>query len=350
MDFDADGKADFVGARYTLSTSTDPVTESVYCSVRRSLELYRNTTPPGSSAVTFSLTFAEPYTYVSGGDEPRFADLDGDGLPELIGDSHGGGYGFRRNLGQGVFGPYVLFPGSIPEWSDTVGGFIVSSDETGRLHILARAAGTRLWQGAVTPTSSSFTMTGLVADLSTWCARAGFRCGERGQYFMADVNGDGLTDALMTANSATAGTDLSVYVAINTGNGFADPMAWTVNGQPTAQLLLLPQNVTVSDYDGDGKDDLVARTIGICDGSGCAMSGRRWVVRPGVLGELSAAELVNTVGDSYLGGGSAFDFNGDGLLDFYVKGHLPGEEGIYVRNGIRPDLLQTVTDGFGAFD
>ena len=110
VDFDADGKADFVGARYTLSTSTDPVTESVYCSVRRSLELYRNTTPPGSSAVTFSLTFAEPYTYVSGGDEPRFADLDGDGLPELIGDSHGGGYGFRRNLGQGVFGPLRPLP------------------------------------------------------------------------------------------------------------------------------------------------------------------------------------------------------------------------------------------------
>jgi Salmonella virulence plasmid 65kDa B protein/Insecticide toxin TcdB middle/N-terminal region/FG-GAP-like repeat len=348
VDVDGDGKADFVGAQYKLTVSTDQVTGATSCSVSRSIEVYRNTTPPNSNALSFSLSYSEPYTYVNAGDEPRYADMDGDGLPEMIADSHGFGYGVKRNLGHGQFGPYITFPASVPQWSKTVGGLIISSDDTGRAQVLMRAAGTDLWQASATPTTTSFLRTSLSVD-TTACSYYGDRCGNYGSYYMADVNGDGLTDAIMF-QSAKQGNDGSVNVSINTGNGFAPPVLWSVDAGPSHSTLLEQYFTTVSDYDGDGKDDLIARSAATCSPAGCPFSTVFWLLRPGAPGEFLSADLVGTPGDRSVGGGAAFDFNGDGLLDYFLAGDDTTEEGIYIRAGMKPDLLHTITDGFGAFD
>lgn len=319
VDFDADGKDDFVGAWYRFVTgeSYDQWGQPYMnpCTVERSLGLFRNTTTTGSQSIEFSLSFSTPFAPVHYQDFPRMVDLDGDGLPELLfaflPGAYYGNYGYHRNLGGGNFGAYLPFS---PESPQNGRSQFISSDETGHGALLGG-----YWQHR------------LIGDIMEVTPAPILGGGTLEDRFAVDVNGDGLTDIVKSEHVREA--DYGLFVSINTGNGFTPSRRWTLDGQFSSHLLSpYTGQVTIDDFDGDGAEDLISLSTVISSAADGAF--KTWVLDDDVPHTQRAL----------------LDLNGDGLLDYYRASPNWDERDVYLRGGVRADLLSRVTDGFGAFE
>ena len=198
---------------------------------------------------------------------------------------------------------------------------------------------------------------------------------EKGRIFMADVNGDGMSDVVKTSS-------LAIYTYLAKGDGLFSDGILTQLGRTTD-----PGRVNFTDLNGDGLSDLVLSPFGstvytyLSDGSGKFVSevvnsgqttNEKGYVHLGDLNGDGFADLVkinNLTANYYIGDGNGafnshgsfstprygyaalLDINGDRLSDFirfetgqtityvYLAQSLPA-------NGIAPDLLTSINNGY----
>jgi RHS repeat-associated protein len=144
---------------------------------------------------------------------------------------------------------------------------------------------------------------------------------------VGDYNGDGLTDFIATFGSHTP-TSMSYEVFYGSGAGITAPV-----------VLSLPTNFNpggfTSDYDGDGRSDILYAPS--------ATSGTWSIIRSTGSGFEAAVSLTipsGTENDTV----RALDLDGDGLKDIGFKSTAYR---VRKHNGDLPDLVSSITDGFG---
>lgn len=142
-----------------------------------------------------------------------------------------------------------------------------------------------------------------------------------------DMNGDGRTDLFYVVGFATA----AYRMRLSTGTSFtAEIPAFSANDFGLDYLL---------DWDGDGMDDVLARKP--------SDNNMIYVFRS--LGDGFATGVSTGIAfTNNMGGISPVDVNGDGLKDFaYWDIANSNKWSVRLHNGVMPDLLTSVTDGFG---
>ncbi|MCY1015539.1 RHS repeat-associated core domain-containing protein [Pyxidicoccus sp. MSG2] len=282
--------------------------------------------------------------YGVNGDEGRssssfwYADLQGDGLPDLVWvgnpDDTLSRLGYRPNVG----GSLQAFQSIQTSEKNDNAQMMVNLDGTGKSSVLIlekinspwypgqyEVVGKRYW--AVTWRNGAFEKkeTTLVrTDVS------------EKQYFFADITGDGLPDALRAQKT---GGDIEVLV--NTGNGFAAPYVVSLPAGAKVGAFTKENGIRVLDFNGDGRQDLL-----LMDNS----DGRSQLVvlQSDGTGFVPRA-LPIPVGQSTTRGfklSQVLDFNGDGLMDLaqVVNGSLR----LYKRKGQASGMLESVTDSLGS--
>jgi RHS repeat-associated protein len=179
----------------------------------------------------------------------EMADLNGDGLPDLIEATTSItnpplAWDWRQNNGQGGFANQVS-GNHLPLGPND--HRLVDVDGDGSMEVLtvlpvdpsryaAVHAGTTPVSGPSAPTTLDF--------LSQSTPRP---------YVFADINGDGLTDAVQLGASVGDGT---IYIRFNSGNGFFPPVTFT----PSPQYAFGDEwSVRTIDFNADGKQDLLFR-------------------------------------------------------------------------------------------
>ncbi len=231
-DMDLDGRLDLV-----VANSSDDT-----------LSILRNLSSVGN------ISFA-PQVVFSAGNNPTFlstADLDGDGLPDVVVSENGGNaISIYRNTtipGSGIISlaPRVDLPTPARPFGRPVIGDL-NGDGKPDIAVPIYSGGLiSVFQNISTPgaiTASSF---GPRVDLS-----AG---GEILQVFIADVDGDGRPDLIAASQSANA---LEVFRNVGT-NGVLNAGSFAPRVDFSLGSSTDPVGIAVGDLDGDGRPELVA--------------------------------------------------------------------------------------------
>jgi Bacterial Ig-like domain (group 3)/FG-GAP-like repeat len=132
-----------------------------------------------------------------------------------------------------------------------------------------------------------------------------------GQLFPGDFNGDGKMDLLATA----AGSPASYFVYRGNGNG-----TFTAASPLNSSALLTYGNVTVADFNHDGKSDIASLDYESLDV---------------FLGQSSGSFIEGSYGDFWIGsqGIASGDFNQDGKLDVVVSQDQANPLQVFLGNG-----------------
>lgn len=139
--------------------------------------------------------------------------------------------------------------------------------------------------------------------------------------YWPDLNGDGCTDAVYTR----AGYWRYRF-------SFCSGLGAEIQGPIIGGIS--QTGAVVFDWDGDGFQDIVGRN---------STTGRWDYMRS--TGESLQSPVDSGVSQSSTGAIQVGDANGDGLDDLFYS----NASSVRLHSGVRPDLLQTVTDGFGVF-
>ncbi|WP_375745993.1 FG-GAP-like repeat-containing protein [Corallococcus interemptor] len=271
------------------------------------------------------------------GDDFWYADLDGDSLPDLVrvltvNDRKE--LGWRHNVG-GNLQPFQLI--STGPRNDN-NQFVVNLDGSGRTSLLL--IDMRLLQGQtehyeeIGPRYSSVSLkNGVFSKQETTLVRTDVN---DKQYLFADINGDGLPEALRVAKT---GGDIEVLV--NTGNGFAPPYLVALPTEYKVGSFSKDNGLRVFDFNNDGRQDLL-----LLDNGG----GTRSYVA--VLQSTGTTFVANTLpffaGETPPEGfkfSQVLDANGDGLPDFTQV--INGSLHVYTRRGPPARLLSYVVNAAG---
>jgi RHS repeat-associated protein len=296
LDYNNDGRTDILTAAYSAGVS------------------YWHITLGGAQgfSASFNTGVATGFTPQTPGIDVRAADLNGDGWDDIVsstGDSSNG-YWFRVNYRSpsGTFAtaaniesdgdPYgIIVPSEMAHFIGDPRRRSGDFDGDGRADLLAQGA---YHQWAFT----SGETTGNQIDYEMLYARFG------------DVNGDGKEDVVWRHSS-------NVF-AVGFGDGSGG--FTTVSGPSSAGYF---PSLELFDWNGDGKDDLLI----ISQSTGTA-----WL-------SYSTGEALLSPIDTGLTFGTRADFNGDGLDDLLYK--VGSSLRYRLHQGIQPDRLRLVTDGFG---
>ncbi|WP_338041903.1 RHS repeat-associated core domain-containing protein [Myxococcus eversor] len=324
VDINLDGRIDVSLEEY----------ESCVTSPSRRLKHFQRTNHPSPSYNWFSET----------GDDGRggnfwYAELNGDGYPELVRESLVNGsrqLGYRLNVG----GALQAFQPIVTSVRNDNAQMVVDLEGTGKSSLLIlemqdrpgvpgsyEVVGEKYW--AVTLRNGTFTKeeTTLVrTDVS----------GK--QYFFTDLNGDSLPDAL---RAKPDGTELEVLV--NTGNGFAEPVAVALPPGGGLGSFTRDNGIRVLDYNDDGRQDLLlmdrvgdVRTgLVVLESQGTGFALRPLPIPVGQVASTRGYKLSQVL-----------DYNGDGLMDLAQV--VDGSLRLYKRKGTKAGLLARVSDSLGA--
>jgi RHS repeat-associated protein len=191
--------------------------------------------------------------------------------------------------------------------------------------------------------------------------------GQQIKYYFADLNGDGLSDAIRLIQGGEA-----LDTLLNSGEGFEPPVrhdeligtgANVRVGPRAAREDLQDPGLQTLDFDGDGRRDIILFDNGAVRDRSLAgnVATRSHVTvllsRPDGFEPLTTGVPIGEPADGTgdFPGGSPLhnwrqsrllDANGDGLLDL-VQVAANGTIRLSVRQGKRPDLLLGVKDGMG---
>jgi RHS repeat-associated protein len=161
------------------------------------------------------------------------------------------------------------------------------------------------------------------------------------QYVFADLNGDGLTDAI------ALGSVLKGFrVSTNSAAGFEPPRNQPPIVYPVVVSVTDPTGpaIRVMDFDGDERQDILVRmhtpqVVGdpvlLLRAQGEGLAQPQLLPFKNAWDRPEDSEVIEVL-----------DVNGDGLDDVVL--YNGGTLDLYVRKGPKPDQLISVTDGFGA--
>lgn len=291
-------------------------------------------------------TFQAVKTYISGVGSPEsiaVADVNGDGKPDLLvaitGNNFEGSVGVLLGNGDGTFQPVVLHDSGGTSAESVV---VMDANGDGKPDILVSnsCGSTRL----CSPSDGNVSL--LLGNGDGTFQAAAFIYGPLpGQYSriaVADVNGDGKPDLLVTDQCGNKNCIAStVAVLLGKGDGtFQTPMTYNTGGR-------LVRSIAVADVNGDGKLDLLL-------GNGCTAAD---CTKDNVVGVLlgNGDGTFQTARNYAPGAGNAWsiavaDVNGDGRPDLVVAGNLnvflglPARTITQITTSTNPSLLdQPVT-------
>ncbi|WP_426750757.1 FG-GAP-like repeat-containing protein [Myxococcus sp. Y35] len=329
IDFNLDGRVDFVNMAYRESDSW------------RHYRLYRST-GTGFAWDGTDHESSRMWLYSGAPQSPTFyaADLNGDGLPDAVRSitaSSSGGYhvwGYRLNS-EGTLSAYSELP--IQASSEGLAQF-ADVDGSGRTALLTsdHLTSNAYYYTAVMLGADNAVVRKPTALMTTqWDAL---------RHWFADINGDGLADAISVP---FYGGD--PRISLNTGNGFLPHRTQTLSpefqfGDMDAGLGGNESGVRVDDFNGDGRADVAIASSHISPASR-----QHWVVLESNGREFRPRALPIPLGMKAREGWKMhqlLDVNGDGLRDIVQPEN--GTLRLYIRKGLKPDMLVRVRDGLGA--
>jgi hypothetical protein len=257
----------------------------------------------------------------SGPRSVTYADLNGDGIPDMIyANVNSDSVGVRLGLGHGLFGPETDYATDGSPYSLAVGDFngdgkldvVTANYNSGDISVLFGNG-----DGTLQP-SPSGAATNHPVSQPNWVTAG-------------DLNHDGYDDIVVSCPNANA-----VAVFLNNGHGTFDrPVYYSgANG---------PNDVVIGDVNGDGVPDIVSADTGGNPGGGCITT---WLGRgDGSFGQAIDSKVGNRSTGLVLG-----DFNGDGKLDVATADGFNSTVSIGLGNGdgtFTPD--GTYSTGSGTF-
>ncbi|CAN7238865.1 FG-GAP-like repeat-containing protein [Polaromonas sp. LjRoot131] len=219
-----------------------------------------------------------------------FADLNGDGLPDLLHMSRTTNLGYVSiNPGNGYFATWQHTT-SLTGETNNYDTYLMDVNGDGLADLV---------QVAKNYSSIGVSINGGSGNFQTWSHIVGLTGpGNNFASYFADVNGDGLPDLVHLARNTNQG-----YISINPGNGYFSTWAYITSLPGPADSF----NTHLIDVNADGIADLIqtsrttaATYVSVNDGTG---NFQAWSHYTGLLG--SASEY-----DSYFA-----DLDGDGLPD-----------------------------------
>jgi RHS repeat-associated protein len=176
------------------------------------------------------------------------------------------------------------------------------------------------------------------------------------EFVFADVNGDGLVDAVHRSNNVSP----SVRVRLNNGLEFESAKEWEIDG-PTSYFPNPPyggglMHTFVVDFNGDGNHDILLIGQGCyltestpVSAASCVLeSDGRGAFTRRVLDLPLPCPLSDSTKSMCRFRSLMLDANGDGQLDLLQEqpSDASGYLQLYVRGDHKPDLLVTVENGF----
>ncbi|MFI4967078.1 MAG: FG-GAP repeat domain-containing protein [Gammaproteobacteria bacterium] len=248
------------------------------------------------------------------------ADVNGDGIPDvIISDESGSAGGVRvlLNDGHGDLAADVSYASETGSGSGPASVTITDINGDGFPDIITANAS----DGSVSILLNN-------GD-ATFAAPVSYLAGTYAvTVAVADLNGDGLPDLVVT----DAGTN-SVQVLLNDGHGgFGAPLSQSVGAHPVALVL--------DDIDGDGKPDVLVadrddNTVGILLGNGD--------------GSFKPAVFIHT--GAQPGWLAAQDLDGDGRPDLVTDNYSDGSVSVFTNTG-RGEFgtSQRVYPAYGSYD
>jgi hypothetical protein len=157
------------------------------------------------------------------------------------------------------------------------------------------------------------------------------------QIAVADLNGDGHEDALITRNSQFADRSFPVTVLIGDGTGkFTDETTTVFDGAVSRDQFA--RQLVVADFNGDSRPDVFIADHGYDNDPWPGFQNALILSAPG--GRLIDATANLPQVSDFTHSGAAADVNGDGAIDIYAGN-------VYGANRIPPRIL--MNDGSGRF-
>jgi YD repeat-containing protein len=296
---------------------------------------YQTDTPTWTETASYTIP-ESPIDTGQGDNGVRFADVNGDGLPDLIRSlagspdfdrvylNDGDGTGWTNIDDPAVYSIPAPFIGPLQDDDNGFRMFDVNGD--GYADIVRSDEITNTVGVWINNRTNGWTLDGSFATTSTpvWFADAVTGNGTDMGLRIMDVNGDGLADMVKSNASSSA-----VYINRGNGTGWTADVAYTV---PVSFLSpgWFDGGVRFTDVNGDGLIDLlksstsastIAQTyINKGDGTGWALD-RGYSLQMSFVGETYTDEGVRI-----------FDVNGDGLDDI-VKSYYNEPQAVYINKG-----------------
>jgi hypothetical protein len=268
------------------------------------------------AAAETSVSFLPAVTYDSVGTlawDLEVADLNGDGVPDIVVTSDSS-VAVLLGSGGGAFKPAVTYSsGGSYNWGLAIGDL----NRDGKLDLVAAAFcsgiggclgvllgnGDGTFQPAVTYSD----------DYYEWASGEGI-------YFpvmIADVNGDGIPDLVVVSQTSENYGDGSVGILLGNGDGTFKPVVtYDSGGFGTFSGVL-------ADVNGDGKLDVIVTNCGPSGSTDCTSDGTVGVLLGNGDGTFQPVKTYSTGGDTSSPLAVA-DVNRDGKLDILVGNNCPG--------------------------
>lgn len=290
---------------------------------------------------------SHPITGDSDGDDwgSRFVDLNGDGLVDVLWNRNSSQIGAALNTGSGwedASAGYYPPCEFVDSNGNDMGARLIDVNGDDLVDLVWNFNGSQ--KGARLNTGDGWEPTD-VPGYTPQQPLAGSQGTDLGTRF-TDINGDGLVDIIRVYKSSS--TTRRAY--LNTGISWIREDSYAPNCWPFA-FGGRRQGVDLVDLNGDGINDIVEYTYDHSNPKAYINENGTWVR------DDRFNRKIATAADYGLDGifetrAQSVDLDGDGILDQIGFHNLNPDilwgEGAYLNKQSKPDLLERVTDGFGA--